>query len=281
VLQRAGAILGTVTDSDDPPAPAGGIAVRIGVILGENDAYWFGESTTDVDGSFAHYGLYPGGYHVSFEDPEGRFFGESYCDKDDFWASDEIAVSAGGTVPIAAQLNAIPRIIGRLVGGDGNGIAGVDIQIHRLIDLDQWQGGWGAQTDENGWFTAQVQPGTHRVMFACSTPGWAKQCYGSEDPWDESGCALVTVDANEVVTLPDQVLQPGAWITGRVTQDGPDPAVPLGGIEVRAFVAMGDATIAFLNATSTASDGNLHDLRPESRQGLHPRVLACRRRRPL
>ncbi len=239
-LNRGSAIAGTVV-AEDGGAPLENIGVTTYYADTGNYA---GYDATDASGEYRIGGLAPENYRIYFEDSLGRYLGEYYNNRADFYTADIVTLGSAMTQTINAELATGGRITGRLVDGTGGaGIANVNVNA-RCMNADR-PGGY-ATSDAQGYYTmTNLYTGIYRVNFQ-PPPPYSGLYYENSQTSD----LFTPVSVTTGITTPhiDAGLRRGYWITGVVS--GP-PA--LGGIAVNAYYSNRDYSVA---QTSTANNGS-------------------------
>lgn len=215
----AASLSGTVL-SDPEGEPLEGVAV---VAWDLRLDYSF--TYTDEEGRYSFDALAAGGYRVQAITPDEmnrvpRFYphARSYCDAallrleaEEGFTGVDLALPAGAT------------LTGRLLGPDGEPVAGAEVQAEGQDDLDGLER--EATTDADGVF-ALVGLDAHETLggsWRCtvSAEGWPDQALGPA--YDDDDGALFEVELGETEEIGDQALLAGIRLSGGVT----GPAGPL------------------------------------------------------
>ncbi|MGZ4598341.1 MAG: carboxypeptidase-like regulatory domain-containing protein [Oryzihumus sp.] len=205
-LERAGAMTGTLVDSDGHPVEGATVeAFRPG---SDEPVY---QGTSSVDGD------------LTATVPVGDLVVHVTDGTRSVWAPDatdrEHATTYHATLDAGADL-------GRVALPPASGIAGTltDDQGQPVSDLcatvptsDQWI--W-ACSDADGHYSAELSPGSYTVDFQSQNPAYPSIWSGGS--WTETGAKPVTVAA-AAVTAYDLVVPRGATMTGRVVDAAGNP----------------------------------------------------------
>jgi len=225
VLQRAGTIAGTVTDSLTG-APIEGVEVR-GQYFTDVAGYT-GSDVTGPDGTYELVGLLPGDdWEIVFDGTAISYILEFYDDARFSFAATPVSVVAGQqTAGIDASLDQSGTITGtvELAANPGVGVDGAEIEF---VDAEGNQS--FTNTDATGAFTMTgLRPSEYRVRASIdgTVPEWW------DGRFDGAAADLITVAPGAVVDGIDFALDAGGTITGIIT--GPS-GEPLEGILVEAF----------------------------------------------
>lgn len=243
VLSRLGRVTGRVTDSAGQ-----GIAGVEARFFRDDILYW--KFTTGAEGNYSTVGLQPGPYKIQFfVDFRMDFQGEWYSDQAVMDLATLVDVPLDQMVAgIDAVLGRLGIISGRVTDPEGNGVAGAQIQADGVTSPDR---GF-AFTDAAGCYTMRhLEPGDYLISFQGCEYDLAEQWYRGQ-PDRQSG-DTVTVALDQMVAGIDAQLEPGARISGRVTDaDGQ----ALAGAEVLAHADSDPYGISYDNWTMTDESGN-------------------------
>ncbi len=218
-LTTGGAIIGRVTDPN-------GSAVHDVSVSAFGPGY--GGSQSDSDGHYALTGLPTGSYTLCFD---GSYvlsaatpYGYTRSCAGDQWLTVDVEAGQADTVDGTVE---IAGAVGGAVTGDGGPVAGVMVTVSDSAGSQLMS----VHTDEDGAYQIPgLAPGEVTVCFdpTYTTGGYQRTCYGAQD--DGNG-SLLTVTAGELTTA-DVELQPGALITGTVTDAA---GAPVSGVLVNAY----------------------------------------------
>jgi hypothetical protein len=208
-----GFISGRVTDTS-----GNGIAnVDVGAVDVNNS--WAPGTSTDNEGYYT-LSVPEGTYRVIFSpmNAAGYFAPENYNNKPSHREADLIIVVAGQTTSnINAQLEAGGKISGRVTDSSGNGL-----QNAYVFPEDTNHGGMpGGHTDNQGYYSFPVLPGTYTIRFEPSATGYyLPEWYYNKD--DRNEADSVTVTAGQTTSNINAQLEVGGRISGRITNTSGD-----------------------------------------------------------
>lgn len=240
VLQRAGTLSGTVTDSVTG-LPVEGVTV-IGQYFDEV-AGWTGSDTTGPDGTYLLEGLRPGdSWQIYFDGSSVGYASEYYDDRrTDFDAAPVVVTTAQETTGIDAALDAAAFIGGtvELAANPGVGVEGAEILLFNQFGMQ-----YVATTDSDGAFSfGGLPPGSYTARASVS--GAVSEWWSNR--YDSNEADPIVLTAGQVLDDLDFSLSAGGTITGVVT--GPS-GEPLQGIVVEAFPSFGaEAVFASTDAS--------------------------------
>ncbi|HRW19607.1 MAG TPA: carboxypeptidase regulatory-like domain-containing protein [Dermatophilaceae bacterium] len=248
---------GTVTSTAGNPLAGVSVVIRNGA--GNPVRY----ASTDANGSYTATGLTGGGaYYVCFD---GHYASggttsatgfAAECHNDRPWdgasggpvpaGSTAVSVAANAITTVNASLAPGGGISGKVTTTTGSGIAGVWVTAYDASN-GYYQG--SATTSATGAYTFGRRPGSYVVCFSAdnvsSLTGYLNECWN--DAADQASATPVSVTGTSVVPTIDAQLTAGSVIAGQVT----DGSRPIGGVQVTAFDAMGNA----VTSGSTKLDG--------------------------
>ncbi|MCP4215288.1 MAG: hypothetical protein GY765_11565, partial [bacterium] len=236
--QAVGAVSGRVVESG-----VTGIAGAEVVVYGINYNY-LSSGTTDAGGYYNLPDVAVGECKVHFPaGSAGNYQHQWYNGKHFFDEADTIIVTENSTTLLPTVILEPGGIIsGRVLDEQGNGLAGVYVEVH-VIDSTM---GWG-NTDENGYFTVNALPGKEcRIYFdtfgtSNHTPEW----YNDKKSFDEADWVYVNV--GQTVELRDTVLSRGGILSGLLMAE-------YGSIYGDAYVEVYDESNNFIRSVMVGED---------------------------
>lgn len=238
VLQRAGSVSGTVTDSVTGE-PVEGVEVRGEFFDGFGG--WVGNDLTGSDGTYQLDGLKPGENWTIYFDASSVGYASEYYDdqRTSFGAAPVTVTAAQDTAGIDAALDAAVFVGGtvELAGNPGVGVEGAEVWL-----FDEFGSQYTATTDADGFYSfGGLPPGsfTARAAFSGAVTEWWNNQY------DANEADPIVLTAGQVLDDLDFSLSAGGTITGVVT--GPS-GEPLEGVLVEASPNVG------AEALSTVTD---------------------------
>ncbi len=242
VLQRAGSISGTVTDSVTGEPIEG---VQVSSEYFDEFAGWVGSDVTGPDGTYRLDGLKPGdSWTVYFDGAGTGYASEYYDDQRTSFGAEQLTVSAAqDTAGIDAALDAAVFIGGtvELAATPGVGVEGAEIWLFNEFGMQ-----YTAQSDADGVYSfGGLPPGSYtaRAAFSGAVSEWWNNQYDSNeaDP--------IVLTAGQVLDDLDFSLSAGGTITGVVT--GPS-GEPLEGVVVDASPNIGAEALSTVTDASGA-----------------------------
>jgi hypothetical protein len=253
-LADAGSISGTVTENNGTPI------ANICVTVTASSLGFSTQRTTAADGTYSARGLEPGNYRVAFNPCNGEnYIGEQYNNQPIQSPGTQIAVAAGqNRTGINASLDRGAIITGRVTNPGGSPLAGICVTA---TGVNSPGGGGSATTDSNGQYAInRLRSNSYKVGFrACDGSNYVNQFYNNKPT--STAANNVSASLNNTTSNIDAVMQPGATISGRITNATGDPiqgacvsaSGPLGASQAAAD-ANGDYSIVGL----PAGDYRLH-----------------------
>lgn len=223
-LALAGAIEGTVADETGSPVTDAAVSVsRFDEALGE--WAWVESTWVDGEGAFRISGLRDGSYRVQVGPGSDRLLPEWWRDSRDETGAEPVTVTAGATTSgIDVRLDPAGRISGVVTDAAGAPVSGVAVTAHSVDNP-----GVGVSTDDNGFYDiGGLAAGDYTVQF---TTGNASSEVAPE--WwngvvDRADASVVTVEEGVTTTGIDADLEPGARVTGTVTDADGNPRSSVG-----------------------------------------------------
>jgi protocatechuate 3,4-dioxygenase beta subunit len=187
MLQDSGSISGRVT-SDKEPDGVVGVYVHA---YPENDPWrWAGFAQTRGDGTYVIEGLVPGKYKVILNSSSGQNYKSVwYNAKSSFEDADTVTVEDRiNTGNIDCRLSEYGTIEGRVTGGDGKGIEGIEVRFHKVGAGPGDENLAPSITDANGDYTRPgLDAGQYKVEFR---PPWGspylKEWYDDEPSQEQA-----------------------------------------------------------------------------------------------
>jgi Leucine-rich repeat (LRR) protein/protocatechuate 3,4-dioxygenase beta subunit len=214
-LADGGSISGRVTDIS-----GNGIANAIIGVFDIANNMWLnrgGSVLTDENGYYSFTGIPEGNHKVSFDTYNVLFYRQEYYnDKQDFQYADTVSVTAGQDTPnINAQLASAGTISGKVTDENGNGIAGIWVDIN---DLNNNHVG-GQFTDAQGDYLIPygLMAGSYKVYFSSHNQNlnYISEWYDNQESF--ANAAVVIVVNGQITTGIDAQLAVGGSISGRVS----------------------------------------------------------------
>jgi hypothetical protein len=249
-LRAAAVITGAITGPGGVP-----VASSFVQLFDADEAYVTGVSA-NATGVYTLRGVPAGAYKLQFRG-NGPLLGEWHNNKRTLGEADLIALTAGVTTTINAELAAGATMTGRVTDRDtGAGLPGVNVSLNALDGV----GRANAQTDATGYYTATgAETGDYRVYFGAPAP------YVSES-FDNAVSFVqytpVSLSAGVTTTNINASLGAGPEITGTVTGPG---GAPLAGVYVCAH-AIGDLNASRCASTDAAGQYRAGPLTPGAYQ---------------
>ena len=234
-LGMGGQITGTVF-AEDGGAPLENVRVE----ANEYDSGAYGSDTwTDASGMYTITGLLDGDYRVRVQDqnemPAGYAF-QFYNHTQKHHEATRVTISGGDTQSgIDFDLLAAGVITGWVT--DEFGAPVPDVQVDAQVYNGDY--GWGACTDQNGYYEMRTLPYEAWIMTAggnwngCKNEpsAWAREYY--DETANQENATILTLDGgNLLYTDINFTLEPGGWITGYVTDEFDQP---LANININAY----------------------------------------------
>lgn len=262
-LAPAGYIEGWVLGEGEPTVPLKGSPVNVCI----NQGGWFEAVTwtsTDDAGYFkAGHLAGDTSYYVQFMGG-GGWIGEIYDDQHDWSMAAAVPVTAGVTTTLSdAILSRGASIEGHVYGPDGTTPLG-NIGVTPVRRVSDGMGNeWFEFRDDHTAWTEGTEPVDGHFLIEGLEPGeWAVRVYdptGVHAAQFQDGALIPSATHLEAIASggswsPVEItMQLGGSIVGTVYDDG-DPASPLGGITVAAWIPFGGGYEWIVSAT-TESDG--------------------------
>jgi len=187
-----GQITGMVTDVSGSPISN----VRVSVYNFTGDRWeFYSSANTDSVGQYTVGGLSSGDYRVCFQALQNveDYLKECYNDARDVDHADNVAVTAGDTTLIDAQLAFAGMISGTVTNASGTPVASVGVGVwYRDGTKFVWVR-WGV-TDSVGQYTVgRLDSGDYRVCFADSVTGiYLPECYNDAPDINNADDVAVT-----------------------------------------------------------------------------------------
>ena len=221
-LEMGGSISGTVVSQEDGQG-IGGLEVH--ACIYDNDWGCWGNQTQE-DGSYTIWGLPAGQYRVVL--PTQDFSVEEYYHEARWDTATPVDVNVGENTPgIDFTLEIGGSISGIVVSQEeGTGIGGLDVHA---CPLDETQGCWGEQTQEDGSYSIQGIPAGLYIVNVPSQDTWVEE-YFQEARWDTA--TPVDVYVGENTPGIDFTLEIGGSISGIVVSQ--EEGTGIGGLDVHA-----------------------------------------------
>ena len=206
-----------------------GAAVGVNVVPDPNDPEaqpGEGVSGAGTDSEGYYDVLVPAGTYIVqlgdwYESPP-RYLMEWFNDQEDWHLATQVVTAPGAPAEnVNATLATASHIRGRVVDGNGNGIAGVNagIAVHGAQPW-MWEFMGGSQTDGDGYYDIPARAGTYHLQFSSWTPDPTQQPWATEwyhESMTADGSDEVVVAVGETVELLTNVMVPPGFVTGRVT----------------------------------------------------------------
>jgi protocatechuate 3,4-dioxygenase beta subunit len=207
-LDEAGAITGSVTDTNGNPVP--GVQVSA---FGSRDTWVASHvASTASDGTYRIDGVRPpetgAGYRVLFSPPAGSGLGtEWFDDADGRTLATEVAVAGGQTLGgVDAELAQTGAISGTVTDAGGNPVPGV--QVSAYAPGDTWVGTHTVSTGADGTYRIDaVRPAAYRVRFVPPfSSGLVPEWF--EDATHRAQATDVNVSSGQVAAVDAQLARP-------------------------------------------------------------------------
>ncbi|MBW9110595.1 carboxypeptidase-like regulatory domain-containing protein [Microbacterium ureisolvens] len=216
VLSLAGAVAGTVTDSNG--TPASGVIVSVYHAQTSGAGEWAGSAMTDETGAYRVGGLPAGEFKVAFSS-SGSLLSEWFDDAAYADTATTVSIGAGATATADAELTIGATVTGVVTDQAGEPVAGVEVWA-RPVSTGGPIYASGASTSSDGAYTlAGLAPGDYRVEFA--TQNASSNVVGEwwDDATSESAATVLPLSAGEIASDVSAQLAAGSSITGAL-RDG-------------------------------------------------------------
>ncbi|MGD9099759.1 MAG: carboxypeptidase regulatory-like domain-containing protein, partial [Anaerolineae bacterium] len=226
-LAPGGVISGVVT-AEDSGLPLSNVDVDVYEASSGNR---LGDVTTDELGGYRFGSLATGDYKLRFRDINEVYVTEYYDNKPDRDSADPIAVTAGFTTTVNAQLTPGGVVAGTVVAeGSGAPLSDIDVNVYDVSNGDYVS---DDTTDDSGAYrVGGLDAGNYKVEFHDLNGIYQPEYYDDKPDFDSGDAVAVAVG---VTTTVNAQLTVGGVISGMVTDE--DSGVPLEDITVRIYEA--------------------------------------------
>ena len=252
-MQPSSEISGTVTDASTGAAVSGAV-----VTVYDSSGAIAETAKANTTGAYSVPGLAPGSYRVGFDGSSTGNYQPQYANGEGSLATaDPITVTAGQSL---TNLDAALQP-GGLISGTARDAATHAPLSGVTVTLYDTSGNSHAsvRTDASGEYALTGIPaGSYSVAFELTTQGYLPQFASGKDSLDQAN--PIAVAAGQSITGVDAAMQPGAQISGTITDAATH--APVSGALATVF----DSSGAAVGATKTRADGTytLLGLRPGS-----------------
>jgi hypothetical protein len=220
-LAGAGTISGTVTGG------AGNLTgIKVHAYKQDGANWIWTKAASTSSGAYTLSGLVVGTYRLWFQDATGTWASEYHTNMPSFELATGVAVTAGGTTTINADLAGAGTISGTVTGGAGN-LTGIKVHAYRQ-DGSNWIWTKSALTASGAYTLSRLSAGTYRLWFQDPAGTWASEYY--ENTASFNSATGVTATGGATTTINADLAGAGT-ISGTVTGG----AGNLTGIKVHAY----------------------------------------------
>ncbi len=228
-LAATGTVQGVFTTSTGIPIADAGVTAY----SAEGD--WLEDTTTNSAGSYRLTGVTAGGVQLQFNDNGLEHWSPGVTDQEQ---ATTYPLAAGGTLTVNEKQPATGTVAGHFSDASGAPVPYANITVTG-VGSQAWRNG---HTDEQGAYSVEVLPGTHKVSFKWdSAEQWAVQAA------DKDAATTITVAAGQTITVDDRKLPTGV-VGGRLTASDGSPLV-----DARVTLHRGQDTVGW---ASTDEEGN-------------------------